>query len=53
VEESFPLPWMYPYETPFGVIMKINRDPLPQLTQEIFDRDHKFWSDYSTRLCGD
>jgi thioredoxin-like negative regulator of GroEL len=52
VEESFPLPWMYPYETPFGVIMKINRDPLPQLTQDIFDRDHKFWSDYSTRLCG-
>ena len=52
VEESFPLPWMYPYETPFGVIMKINRDPLPQLTQEIFDRDHKFWKDYSKRLCG-
>ncbi|HSY43040.1 MAG TPA: hypothetical protein VK811_03965, partial [Candidatus Acidoferrum sp.] len=52
VEESFPLPWMYPYETPFGVIMKVNRDPLPQLTQEIFDRDHKFWSDYSSRLCG-
>jgi tetratricopeptide (TPR) repeat protein len=52
VEESFPLPWMYPYESPFGVIMKINRDPLPQLTQDDFDRDHKFWSDYSTRLCG-
>ena len=52
VEESFPLPWMYPYETPFGIIMKINRDPLPQLTQDIFDRDHKFWSDYSSRLCG-
>ena len=52
VEESFPLLWMYPYETPFGIIMKINRDPLPQLTQDVFDRDHKFWSDYSTRLCG-
>jgi tetratricopeptide (TPR) repeat protein len=52
VEESFPLPWMYPYETPFGVIMKVNRNPLPELTQEIFDRDHKFWSDYSERLCG-
>jgi hypothetical protein len=25
IEESFPLPWMYPYETPFGIIMKINR----------------------------
>jgi tetratricopeptide (TPR) repeat protein len=52
VEESFPLPWMYPYETPFGIIMKINRDPLPELSQDDFDRDHKFWSDYSTRLCG-
>ncbi len=52
VEESFPLPWMYPYETPFGVIMKINRNPLPELTQDDFDRDHKFWSDYSSRLCG-
>ena len=28
VEESFPLDWMYPYETPSGVIMKINRNPL-------------------------
>ncbi|MGH7941608.1 MAG: tetratricopeptide repeat protein, partial [Limisphaerales bacterium] len=52
VEESFPLPWMYPYESPFGVIMKINRTPLPELTQNVFDRDHKFWSDYSERLCG-
>jgi tetratricopeptide (TPR) repeat protein len=52
VEESFPLPWMYPYETPFGVIMKINRNPLPELTQDDFNRDHKFWSDYSERLCG-
>ncbi len=25
VEESFPLDWMYPYETPFGIIMKVNR----------------------------
>ena len=52
VEESFPLDWMYPYETPFGVIMKINRNPLPELTQDSFDLDHKFWADFSTRLCG-
>ena len=52
VEESFPLDWMYPYETPFGIIMKINRNPLPELSQEVFDLDHKFWSDFSTRLCG-
>ncbi len=52
IEESFPLDWMYPYETPFGVIMKINRNPVTELTQDMFDLDHKFWSDYSTRLCG-
>jgi len=52
VEESFPLDWMYPYETPFGVIMKINRQPLPELTQDVFDLDHKFWNDFTTRLCG-
>ncbi len=52
IEESFPLDWMYPYETPFGVIMKINRNPLPELSQEAMDLDHKFWMDYSARLCG-
>lgn len=52
VEESFPLEWMYPYLTPFGIIMKINRQPLPELTQEIVDRDHNFWSDYSERSIG-
>ncbi len=52
VEESFPLDWMYPYETPFSVIMKINRNPLPELTQDIMDLDHKFWTDFTPRLCG-
>ena len=35
VEESFPLKWMYPHLTPFGIIMKINRQPLPELTEEV------------------
>jgi tetratricopeptide (TPR) repeat protein len=52
VEESFPLEWMYPHLTPFGIIMKINRNPLPELPQDVVDRDHKFWSDYSERLIG-
>ena len=37
VEESFPLDWMYPHLTPSGIIMKINREPLPEMTQEIVD----------------
>jgi hypothetical protein len=53
VEESFPLDWMFPYLTPYGIIMKINRQPLPTLTQDILDRDHKFWREYSKRLTGD
>jgi tetratricopeptide (TPR) repeat protein len=52
VEESFPLQWMYPYETPSGVIMKINRNPLPELSDDIFKKDHEFWSKYSDRLIG-
>ena len=53
VEESFPLDWMYPHLTPFGVIMKINREPLPSLPEEVFQRDHTFWKHYSTRFTGD
>src|SRR5204863_41762 len=52
VEESFPLDWMYPHLTPFGVIMKINREPIHEVTEEIVRRDHAFWSKYSERLIG-
>lgn len=52
VEESFPLDWMYPYETPFGIIMKINRQPLAQLPDNVFALDYEFWRKYSARLCG-
>jgi hypothetical protein len=43
---------MFPYLTPFGIIMKINRQPLPELTEDIVQRDHEFWSQFSTRSVG-
>jgi tetratricopeptide (TPR) repeat protein len=52
VEESFPLEWMYPYETPFGIIMKINRNPIVTLPDDVYKRDHEFWSKYSERFIG-
>jgi tetratricopeptide (TPR) repeat protein len=52
VEESFPLDWMYPHLSPFGIIMKINRQPLEEVTEEMVSRDHEFWSQYSERLIG-
>jgi len=53
VEESFPLDWMYPHLTPFGIIMKLNREPLAELGPEIVERDRRFWRDYMERLIGD
>ena len=52
VEESFPLDWMYPHLTPFGVILKVNRKPIPEITEDMIRRDHEFWSQYSQRLIG-
>jgi len=53
VEESFPLDWMYPHLTPYGIIMKINRNPLPSMPQDVLDRDHRFWKEFSKRMTGD
>ena len=53
VEESYVIPWMYPYLEPYGIIMKINRDPLPTpgqdpaLWQKIIARDRVYWDKLS------
>ena len=52
VEESFPLDWMYPHLTPYGIIMKINRQQLPELGDDVVKKDHEFWSQYQERLIG-
>jgi tetratricopeptide (TPR) repeat protein len=33
--------------------MKVNRQPAPEITEEMVARDHQFWKDYSQRLIGD
>ncbi|MFM8360025.1 MAG: hypothetical protein ACKOET_15880, partial [Verrucomicrobiota bacterium] len=52
IEESFPLEWMYPHLTPYGIIMKIEREPLDRLSEEQLQRDHEYWSQYATRFIG-
>ncbi len=52
VEESFPLKWMYPNLVPAGIIMKIERQPVAEITAEMVQRDHEYWSQYSDRLIG-
>ena len=50
VEESYVIPWMYPYLTPHGLIMKINRDTLPEIPPDLVQKDHAFWAWYAKYL---
>ena len=56
VEESYVIDWMYPYLTPFGIIMKINHDPLPgpekdkPLWDDIVRRDTAYWDKLTADL---
>jgi tetratricopeptide (TPR) repeat protein len=43
IEESYAIPWLYPYLEPYGIILKINREPLPEFTPEIVARDRAYW----------
>lgn len=52
VEESYVIPWMYPYLTPHGLIMKINNKPTA-ITQEMIKNDRDFWDWYVDRLVND
>jgi hypothetical protein len=52
VEESFPLDWMYPHLTPHGLIMKINRARVAELTPDFIARDHDFWSQRQAEFIG-
>ncbi len=53
VEESYVINWMYPYLEPHGLILKINKEPLPDLTPEIVKNDQDFWKWYCARLLND
>jgi beta-lactamase regulating signal transducer with metallopeptidase domain len=52
IEESFPLDWMYPYLSPAGQVMKINRQPLPSLSDEVIHRDQSYWNERLERFAG-
>jgi hypothetical protein len=53
IEESFPLEWMYQYLEPHGLIFKINRQPLPGLSDEIAGQDHDYWRSLVRPMIGD
>jgi hypothetical protein len=53
VEESFPLDWMFPHLEPHGLIMKINREPMAELSDEVIRKDHEFWRQRLAPVIGD
>lgn len=56
IEESFVLPWMYPYLEPYGIILKLNREPLagpeqqPAVWEQIIARDRAYWDKLAGEL---
>jgi hypothetical protein len=44
---------MYPYLEPHGLIMRLNRQPLSELSGEIVRRDHDYWTKTVTPMIGD
>ncbi|MBM4152020.1 MAG: DUF2723 domain-containing protein [Kiritimatiellaceae bacterium] len=52
VEESYVIPWMYPYLTPHGLIMKINNEPTA-ITEQMVQNDRDFWDWYVARALKD
>ena len=52
VEESYVIPWMYPYLSPHGLIMKINAERTPYNAERAV-KDMDFWDWYMRRLTAD
>jgi hypothetical protein len=51
VEESYVIPWMYPFLTPHGLILRLNGEPTP-LTDTMATADHEFWGNCEKKLRG-
>jgi beta-lactamase regulating signal transducer with metallopeptidase domain len=52
LEESYPLDWMYPNLEPHGLIFKINRQPLTELSDELVQQDRDYWQKLVPGMIG-
>ena len=52
-EEAWPVEWMYPYLEPHGLILKLNRQPLSELSEDTVTQDHDFWVKQLQPMIGD
>ncbi len=52
IEESFPLDWMYPYLTPHGLILQLQRQPLSAIPPETVEQDGAYWNERVGQMLG-
>ena len=53
VEESFPLDWMYPHLAPQGMLLRLHRKPVVEITAADVAKDMEYWSRQQQPLIGD
>jgi beta-lactamase regulating signal transducer with metallopeptidase domain len=53
IEDSWALDWMYPYLEPHGLILKINRQPLSEISDATVQQDRDFWQPRVSQMIGD
>jgi RNA polymerase sigma factor (sigma-70 family) len=52
-EEAWPVEWMYPHLEPHGLILKLNRQPVSELSDDMVAQDHDFWVKQLQPMIGD
>ncbi|MDI9383868.1 MAG: DUF2723 domain-containing protein [Verrucomicrobiota bacterium] len=51
IEESYVIPWMYPYLTPYGLIMKLHAEPLEGgIPEDLIAQDFAYWEELIEEL---
>jgi hypothetical protein len=53
VEESYVIPWMYPYLEPHGLILKLNKEPLTAIDPAVVTQDRQYWDALTKELLAD
>ncbi len=53
VEEGYALSWMYPYAEPYGILLRLNKEPVAALDSAVVGRDRAYWDDLFHQLDAD
>ena len=55
LEQSVPIPWMYPYMIPSGLIFELKPEPLAGgvIPPDVIEKDRRYWDAYEKHLLDD